>query len=169
MSNIFIGKDKQPYSALVLSYARLLQNPSILDMYTMKELDVLYTKYFGTYSDMYPSILKEKIKHYDTSKEINGFIFDNKEFWFDKSTRLGLMHLANCSTDNVQVVLGDNVLSMSPEVLKDFLRKLEVYAGQCYVQTQKHLIAVDSLKSVDDILNYDYTIGYPAKIVLSID
>lgn len=169
MDNIFIGKDNQPYSALELSYPRLLRNPKLLDMFTMSELDSLYNRYYGSYSYMYPNILKEKIKHYDVSKSVNGFIFEGQEFWFDKSTRLGLMHLANCSFENLQVVLGNKVISLSPEYLKDFLAKLEVYAGQCYVQTQKHLINVDSLESIEDILTYDYTIGYPEKITLSLD
>ena len=76
------------------------------------------------------------------------------------------MHLANCSTEDVQLVLGDQILTFSPDFIKEFLAKLEVYAGKCYVQTQKHLIAIDSLKTPEEIINYDYTTGYPEKIVL---
>jgi hypothetical protein len=52
------------------------------------------------------------------------------------------MHLANCSSETIQVVLGDQVLTFPIDFAKNFLAKLEVYAGQCYLQTQKHLIAV---------------------------
>jgi hypothetical protein len=76
------------------------------------------------------------------------------------------MHLANCSSETIQVVLGDQVLTFPIDFAKDFLAKLEVYAGQCYLQTQKHLIAIKELKTVEDIINYDYTAGYPEKITL---
>ena len=74
------------------------------------------------------------------------------------------MHLANCSTDNVQLVLGDQVLTIPVDIAKAFLAQLEVYAGQCYLQTQKHLIAIKNLKTKEEIINYEYTTGYTEKI-----
>jgi capsule polysaccharide modification protein KpsS len=57
-------------------------------------------------------------------------------------------------------------LEFSPEFVKEFLAKLEVYASSCYIQTQKHILAAKQLKNLEDILNYDYTTGYPEKITL---
>jgi intergrase/recombinase len=42
-------------------------------------------------------VLINKINEYDTSEKVNSFIIDNNPFWLDKNTRVGLMHLANCS------------------------------------------------------------------------
>lgn len=109
-------------------------------------------------------ILKAKIEYYDTSSDVNSFLIGENTFWLDKTTRVGLMHLANCSTDNIQLVLGDQILTISVDVAKNFLQQLEVYAGQCYLQTQKHLIAIKNLKTIEDIVNYDYTKGYPEKV-----
>jgi hypothetical protein len=39
------------------------------------------------------------------------------------------MHLANCSTDNIQLVLGDQILTIPVDAAKNFLQQLEVYAG----------------------------------------
>jgi hypothetical protein len=55
----------------------------------------------------YPYILSAKIKIYDNSEAVNSFLIKGQTFWLDKATRLGLMHLANCSKDNIQLVLGD--------------------------------------------------------------
>lgn len=120
---------------------------------------------FGTFStyDLY-KVLVEKIMQLDKSQKINSFYIADYPQWFDKNTRLGLMHLANCSENNVDVVFTNKIINVTTQNLKKFLQQVEVYAGQCYVQTQKHLQAIKQLKTVEDILNYDYTQGYPNKL-----
>lgn len=166
MKTIFIGNNNKPYDIGDLEINKILTNEEILSNHSMKDLHELYKKYFGNYVYYYPYILQAKIKLYDSSEAVNSFIINGQPFWLDKATRLGLMHLANCSKDELQLVLGDQVLTFPVEFAKDFLAKLEVYAGQCYLQTQKHLIAAKELRSLEDILNYDYTTGYPEKITL---
>lgn len=166
MKHIFTGKNNKPYSISDLELGNILKNPELLSMYSMQELDELYKQYFGNYTYAYPYILTEKIKIYDNSDEVNSFIVGDTKYWLDKATRVGLMHLVNCSTDTVQVVLGDRVLTFTVDFAKDFLAKLEIYASQCYLQTQKHLIAIKKLTTTEDLINYDYTTGYPEKITL---
>ena len=166
MEKVFIGKNGKPYSISDLEIGNILKNSELLSSYSMKELHELYKQYFGSYAYVYPYILAEKIKIYDSSDEVNSFLIGGNKFWLDKATRVGLMHLANCSSETIQVVLGDQVLTFPIDFAKNFLAKLEVYAGQCYLQTQKHLIAIKELKTVEDILNYDYKAGYPEKLVL---
>ena len=50
--------------------------------------------------------------------------------------------------------------------LKEFLNKLEVYAGECFAVTAKHRVAINQLKSTEELLNYDFTANYPKKIRL---
>lgn len=166
MEKVFIGKNNKPYLISELEIGNILKNPELLSMYSMVELDELYKKYFGNYIYTYKHILIEKIKLYDSSENVNSFILEGSPFWLDKATRVGLMHLANCSSDDLQLVIGNKVLTFPVDFAKNFLAKLEVYAGQCYLQTQKHLIKANELTSVEDILNYDYTTGYPEKITL---
>lgn len=111
--------------------------------------------------------LERKIKHYDKSNNVNSFNFNNSTYWLDKDTRLGLMNLANCASDNIQVLLGDTFLEITPDKLKKFLTELEVYASKCFVNTQKHLLNIKQLRTVEDLINYDYTKGYPEKITLN--
>ena len=166
MRNRFTGKNNQIYSIFDIEVGKIIHNEYLLANYSMLELHELYTKYFGNYTSEYKTILKAKINVYDCSEAVNGFKIGNKTYWLDKATRVGLMHLANCSTEDIQLVLGDDILTFSPEFVKDFLAKLEVYAGKCYLQTQKHLLAVQNLQTPEEIINYDYTTGYPEKITL---
>lgn len=134
--------------------------------------DTLVQAMRSVYGSVFPKHLKQiletKIKLYDTSENVNGFIINGGSFWLDKETRVGLMHLVNCSENNVQLVLGDQILTIPVDIAKVFLSKLEVYAGQCYLQTQKHLLAIKDLHTIEDIINYDYTKGYPEKITFNL-
>lgn len=112
-------------------------------------------------------ILIEKVKHYDKSSKVNSFFFNKSEYWLDKNTRLGLMNLANCTDGLISVFLNNQLLEISSNKLKSFLQDLELYASKCYVNTQKHLLNINQLRTVEDLINYDYTKGYPEKIILN--
>ena len=44
------------------------------------------------------------------------------------------------------------------------LLAIEVYASECYDNTQRHLAEVDKLETKEDIESYDYRVGYPDKL-----
>ncbi len=112
-------------------------------------------------------VLIALIKAYDTSSNVNGFYYKDKQYWFDKATRVGLQNLVNSSSEPISLVIGDEIVELELDKAKKFLSDLEVYAGKCYLNTNKHLIAIKQLKTLGDLINYDYTIGYPDKITLS--
>ena len=108
-------------------------------------------------------VLIGKVKNLEDSKE---FEYKGKKLWWDKNTRAGLLNLANSSTDNVAILIGDDVISFNLESLKDLLAQLEVYSSKCLIVTHKHIKAIKQLQTVDDLLKYDYTLGYPDKVVI---
>lgn len=167
MARVFTSNNGKIFAIKDLEITNILNNPEILSEFSLKELDVLYNKYFGDYQSNYPYILQEKIKLYDSSKEINGFNYKDQEYWFDKNTRVSLMNLLNCTKDNVEFVLGDDVVSLSKTNAKKFLSDLEIYASKCYINTKKHLANIKNIKSIEELINYDYTTGYPDKITLN--
>lgn len=120
------------------------------------------------YNTLY-RILEAKIKQHDKSSNVNGFYYNDKEYWYDKDTRVGLQTLVNSSTEDITLILGDNFIELSIDKARQFLQQLEVYAGKCYINTNKHLQAIKSLKTIEDLINYDYTSGYPSKITLEIE
>lgn len=48
------------------------------------------------------------------------------------------------------------------------LRSLELYALACYNKTAEHRVAVSALNSIEDVMGYDFTEGYPDKLVFTI-
>lgn len=44
------------------------------------------------------------------------------------------------------------------------LYAIEIYASECYDNTQLHLANVDRIETLDAVLEYDYTVGYPEKL-----
>ena len=109
-------------------------------------------------------ILYDKIEKFDKSSNVNSFIYKEKEYWFDKNTRASLLALVSCSENTITLVLGDELIEIEVSKAKKFLSDLEIYASKCFVNTQKHLNAIKELKTVEDIINYDYTKGYPDKL-----
>jgi hypothetical protein len=103
---------------------------------------------------------------YNSSSVIKSFIYGGKEYWLDKENRNSLLNLSNSSLIDIDLVLGDEIISLSPLKLKSLLLKLEDYSHKCFVNTSRHLIAIKDLKHIEDIMSYDYTTGYPEKVIL---
>lgn len=150
--------NKRDNLSQLLAREELLELPlsAWKDLFLLKDGYVDRSKLF--------TVLNALIKHYDSSLAVNSFLFNGNSLWLDKATRVGLVNLVNSSTDEVTLVLGNQLISFPVNVAKQFLAALEVYAGDCYVNTEKHKIAIKELKTIDDIINYDYTTGYPEKL-----
>ena len=118
-------------------------------------------------SNLMSQVLEASIRAYDKSINVNSFYFKEKQYWLDKATRVGLQNLANCCPNDISLFLEDTMVSLSLDKAIEFLSQLEIYAGQSFVTTAKHLLAIKELKTVQDIINYDYTAGYPNKITLN--
>ena len=113
------------------------------------------------------NILKKSIIYYDTSKYVNSFYYQDKQYWLSKDIRIGLLRLIDSGAEQITLQLNDNYLIISPDKLKEFLNQLEVYAGKCFATTASHLQNLKQLSTVQDLLNYDYTVKYPNKITLN--
>lgn len=113
-------------------------------------------------------ILKKQISDYDISDNVNSFIIGGQNYWLDKATRVGLQQLVNSSENEVSLVLFDQVLTIPKDSASGLLAQLEVYAGQCYLQTAKHQLAIKELQTIDDLISYDYTKGYPDKLTFNV-
>lgn len=146
---------------------RLLMRKDLLALPMSKWVELINKKSGVCESHVLHNVILSALEYYDKSQNVNSFIYKDKQLWLDKNTRLGLQQLVNSSEDKVSLVLEDEILEIPVDVANKFLKDLEVYAGKCYLTTQKHLINIKSLETLEDIINYDYTSGYPEKIVLN--
>ena len=105
---------------------------------------------------------------FDKSKDVNSFILSGKSTWLDKSTRVGLfnsIHIEQEAGKTETVLWHDgvkNVMLISDALA--MLNALELYALNCYNVTQEHIAAVNALDSIEEIEEYDYKVGYLAKL-----
>lgn len=113
------------------------------------------------------TILKKSIAYYDTSKYVNSFYYQDKQYWLSKDVRIGLFRLIDSGAKQITLQLNDNYLIISSDKLKEFLNQLEVYAGKCFSITAEHLQNIKQLSTIEELLKYDYTAKYPNKAILN--
>ena len=148
-----------------LNFNKEILNDSILGELTFAELMEIWKNLYGVPKNV-KEILLQKIKLYRKSSNVHSFLYEGKEYWLDKDDRTSLWNLSNSSLGNLEIVIGDDVITIGSIKLKAFLLKLELYAYKCFVNTFKHLKAIKSLEKLEDIMNYNYTTGYPDKVTL---
>lgn len=112
--------------------------------------------------------LRNKIQQYDSSSEVNIFYIGGVPMWLDKSTRAGLMlrFQSEQATGKESTALwyGGHQYELTLALAFQMLMALEVYASQCYDNTQRHLAAVNALENIEQVEAYDYKAGYPQKL-----
>lgn len=111
---------------------------------------------------------KDEIARYDSSEEVNAFYMQGQRMWLDKATRAGLMLRlqAEQSMGKETTTLWYGTHQFELPIVNAFqmLYALELYASQCYDNTQRHLAAVDALENKEEIDAYDYRTGYPEEL-----
>ena len=110
----------------------------------------------------------EEILAYDSSSAVNEFSIGGVPIWLDKATRAGLLlrFEAEGKVGRTETTLWNNGQSYTLPLADamQMLIALELYASECYDNTQKHLAEVSKLESIEEVESYDYTIGYPNKL-----
>ena len=112
------------------------------------------------------------ITQYDSSPSVNSFSLNGASVWLDKDTRVGLMNSTNIAKamgqDKTTLWLGETKIEVGCDKAIQLLSALEMYALECFNVTAAHKKAVAELKTADDVLRYDYTTGYPAKLTMEV-
>lgn len=108
------------------------------------------------------------IERYDSSSEVNSFYMGGQPMWLDKSTRAGLMlrfqSEAAIGREMTSLWYGGQMYELPLVNAFQMLYALEVYASACYDNTQRHLAAINSLETIEQVESYDYREGYPTKL-----
>ena len=116
-------------------------------------------------------VLAEIEKH-DTSSAVNGFILNGQRVWLDKATRVGLMNSTTIAKamglPTTTLWLGDAKLVVECDKAIQLLSALEMYALECFNVTAAHKKAVAEMSTVEEVLGYDYTAGYPKMLEMRI-
>ena len=113
-----------------------------------------------------------EIEKLDTSSAVNGFMLNGQRVWLDKATRVGLMNSTSIAKAMGQPTttlwLGDVKLVVECDKAIQLLSALEMYALECFNVTAAHKKAVAELNTVEEVLGYDYTKGYPEQLKMEV-
>lgn len=162
-----ILKSGKAYNRNDFQLSQILKNEQLLNELEMEDLPEVFQKAFGIYcEDYYKPILLKKIELYDQSSNVNSFVYKGNSYWLDKQQRSCMKTVAECGLENIEIVFGDQNITLPAEFVKQFILNLEAYAYKCYINTAKHLQNAQNLYKYSDILNYNYKTGYPEKIIL---
>ena len=171
-------------------------NPELMKKYGFKELidspvefDANYQTYTVSYVEDADTITKQysivylpietlkevKLKEladYDTSEDVNGFIFNNKTAWFDKDTRAALSTSIESALllgeSTITFVVNDKDFSIDIPTAKQMLAAVQRYADKCFLVTEAHKRAIKGLSEAESIVNYDFKTGYPTKVTFTL-
>lgn len=129
-------------------------------------------KFKGKSVEEAKEMLIADITAYDTSSAVNGFVLNGAVVWLDKATRVGLMNSTTIAKAMGQATttlwLGGTKLEVACDKAIQLLSALEMYALECFNVTAAHKKAVGELTSVEEVLSYDYTKGYPEKLSMEV-
>ena len=115
-----------------------------------------------------------KIAEFDTSEEVNSFVINGIGMWLDGDTQRPKLrgavqtYLDKGLGDYPLCIDGVGIITVAPTKLLSMLADIEVYAIECFTKTFEHKEAINALTTCDELVNYDYTTGYPEKLVFNL-
>lgn len=114
----------------------------------------------------------EQIDKYDTSPSVNGFMLNGLRVWLNKATRVGLMNSTQIAKamgkTTTTLWFGGMQIEVNCDKAIGLLSALEMYALECFNVTAAHKKAVAELNTVEEVLGYDYTKGYPEQLKMEV-
>lgn len=115
----------------------------------------------------------EQIESYNVSENVDIFYVNDMPMWLNRELRNSLMSRFNAekSKEVVETNIwynGMNVV-LPVDTAISMLLELEIYASKCFDNTHRHLFNVKNLTTIEEIENYDHTLGYPEKLRFTIE
>lgn len=112
----------------------------------------------------------DELVKYDSSSAVNEFTFSGVSMWLDKATRTGLLLRLDAEQkaglENTTLWFGTQGFTLPISTAFHILCALELYASACYDRTAAHASAIEKLSTKEEVEAYDFTVGYPDKLVL---
>lgn len=171
-------------------------SPELMKQYGFKELidtpvafDANYQTYVVAYVEDEDTIiaqynivylpietLKEvklnELADYDTSDNVNEFLINDEKVWFDKENRAVLSTSIESASllneSEITFVINDKEFSIDIQTAKQMLATVQRYADKCYLITEAHKRAIKALTKAEDLVNYNFTVGYPTKATFTL-
>lgn len=109
-----------------------------------------------------------ELEAYDASDAVNSFAVNGKQMWLDAQTRqqlrISLDAMQQAGRETVTKWFDGQAYAFPTEVWFQMLTAVEVYASDALNVTEGHRAAIESLLTVEEVEDYDFTTGYPEKL-----
>ena len=110
-----------------------------------------------------------ELEAYDSSDEVNSFSVNGTSMWVPADKRAVLRTSIEAykalGAENITKVWDGQEYTFSTSEWDTMLNQVEVYASECFNQTQRHLAAIKQIDNIEDLNNYDFTTDYPDKLI----
>lgn len=107
----------------------------------------------------------QQIAAYDQSAHVNTFYLHGKPRWLDRELRQSLAYSVKAwqasEGDTFDIWFGTQCESLPCDEALDMLTRLEIYAKQTQGTTARHRAEAASLTTMQQLIDYDFTQGYP--------
>lgn len=113
-----------------------------------------------------------RISAYDSSGAVNEFTLNGMSMWLDDATRTKLAKRFDTDEQDglseTKLIYDGMAFDLPITTAKGMLHQIESYARDCFDKTNEHKAAVMAKRSVNTVLSYDYTTGYPQKLAFTL-
>lgn len=117
-----------------------------------------------------------QLQAYDASDAVNGFDVvtggHTITAWLTPEQRANYKNSLDSAEilgmDVVHPVLNGVILELSVSDAKMYLAQIQIYADKCYGTTETHKADINALNSVEEVEAYDFTQGYPQRLIFVI-
>ena len=112
------------------------------------------------------------LSEYDNHEDVNSFTVNGLSAWLtvpertNYNTSIAAAELLGHET--VTFLIAGQVLTVSTLQAKQMLAAVQLYADACYIVTQTHAANIKAMDDVANVMAYDFTQGYPEKLVFTI-
>lgn len=112
------------------------------------------------------------LEAYDSSDSVNSFLVNGATAWINAETRSnyksGVDSAELLGEQTITFALNGQPLTLPIANAKVMLAQIQRYADNCYMVTLQHKAAIGALTTVEAVNGYDYTVGYPEKLVFNL-
>lgn len=109
-----------------------------------------------------------QIENYDASPNVEQFTINGTPMWLNHEVRQQIKTSVEAyiatGKESVTKIFDGIEYTFPCETWLQMLAALEVYAAEALNATERHKINVEKMNSIQDVIDYDYTTGYPEKL-----
>lgn len=110
-----------------------------------------------------------QIDNYDASSNVEQFTINGTPMWLNHEVRQQIKTSVEAyiatGAETVTKIFDGVEYTFPCEMWLQMLAALEVYAAEALNATERHKINVSKMDNIQDVIDYDYTTGYPLKLV----